>query len=578
MSKTIYLCFKNKELEEKLTSGKSFETLSERLTPENIRSSPPRIIKKNGIVAAIINPVRDSKLKNQSIFLGTLVSPSDEWHVPLSGVPDGNYAGFRGDAYTVEVLTDVVASRTIWYYHDSELFIASTSQRAIVFFLRSFSLNRNVIPWMLSSGRLGYNNSWDTRIKKMKGDSRLVLNRKTWTINIIENPVIFEPHNIDLDSQVKRLEGIYLDAFEGYDFDPNEWLLTLSGGHDSRLILMLLKNKKNLKCISWGRKESINDKQNDAYIARQLANYYNCEHLLFDIDIKVDLIENSLQRLLVSGEGRVDSITAYMDGMNTWKNIFEMNVSGIIRGDMGYNVRAVVNEEQVRKSNGIELMTDYSGSRTLERFGFPSQEIHTDLKKRRDESLTAYNHRLYHIYQLPHVYAALSDIKAAYIEVSNPLITKSIFAEIRRIPDKLLYYKKAHRTLIESLSPDIEFAVRTAPEDPRSILYHPRMVEFLKTKLTNDMDFNVLPRDFINLVTNNLHVFNKNNTMRSKLSMHGIKRSIRAMISKKNKQKLNAYIKKQLEYNSLALRSYIITETSKLLREDASALKVKNKD
>ena len=65
--------------------------------------------------------------------MGQLFEHSQTWWKPLQEYPDGSYAIFRERNDHVEIVSDVVGSRIIWYYKDDELFIASTSQRRILF-------------------------------------------------------------------------------------------------------------------------------------------------------------------------------------------------------------------------------------------------------------------------------------------------------------------------------------------------------------------------------------------------------------------------------------------------------------
>ena len=46
-------------------------------------------------------------------------------------------------------MSDILASRTIWYAMDENMLIASTSQRAIISFLGEFRLNRSAVAWSL---------------------------------------------------------------------------------------------------------------------------------------------------------------------------------------------------------------------------------------------------------------------------------------------------------------------------------------------------------------------------------------------------------------------------------------------
>ncbi|MCH6545042.1 MAG: hypothetical protein IH796_03475, partial [Deltaproteobacteria bacterium] len=54
-------------------------------------------------------------------------------------------------------------------------------------------------------------------------------------------------------------------------FDYSKWVLTLSGGYDSRRLLYLLPNPENIKTITWGLESSLGKKGNDATIAHDVA-------------------------------------------------------------------------------------------------------------------------------------------------------------------------------------------------------------------------------------------------------------------------------------------------------------------
>ena len=95
-----------------------------------------------------------------------------------------SYALFRRDENTVELVSDIVSSRTIWYVQTEKCITASTSQRAIVFFLQDFKPNKAVFSWMLSSGTVGPGLSWDSRIQCLSGNSLLFLGRSSWKLTI----------------------------------------------------------------------------------------------------------------------------------------------------------------------------------------------------------------------------------------------------------------------------------------------------------------------------------------------------------------------------------------------------------
>jgi hypothetical protein len=574
MSKLVYLCFRNQNIEQGLVSNESFKILEKRLLPDNIQPNPLKLISADKIIAAIFNPMKNIMIDGGSICLGSLMKPYGEWYKPLGDIPDGNYALIRSNEKYVEIISDVVASRTMWYYHDEDIFIGSTSQRAIIYFLKSFQINREAIAWLISSGRLGYGVSWDERIKKVDGDSCILLDRNTWKVSIKTVPVELHPDKITMEESAQRLLDIYIKTFDRYDLEPTDWILPLSGGHDSRLILLMMKEKQNLKCLSWGRFNALNDNQNDAYIAKILADHFGCEYMFYPIETKDEYIEQSLERFVINSEGRIDSITAYMDGFETWRKLFSLGVNGILRGDVGYNSRTFVNESQGRQLHKIRLISDYDRYIDFSRYDILPQKLPDVLKKQGTESLGTYNYRLHHLFNLPYNMAALNDIKLSYVEVNNPQLTRSILYEIRRIPDELLYNKKVHKMVVSKLSPNIGFAVRSAPEHPRDILHRPKTVEFIRTYLNNSDSSELVPNEFVRKITKGMSSFNDEKTIKSYLSSYNIKRKIKKMVSIKNKQILSAYVKAKPEYNVLALRLFIILKTYKMLKEDASTISI----
>ncbi len=162
----------------------------------------------------------------------------------MAGIPDGSYALFRSDENKVELITDIVGSRTIWYVQTEDAFIASTSQRAIVFFLQDFQPNEEAFSWMLSSGTLGPGLSWDKRIHSLEGNARLILDRSSWETEIKKEKVIYEPVDLPDEEHEIRLKKAMEETFDNLSIDFSKWILPLSGGFDSRAILLMLKNRQ----------------------------------------------------------------------------------------------------------------------------------------------------------------------------------------------------------------------------------------------------------------------------------------------------------------------------------------------
>lgn len=220
MAKLVLVCHRNFQ-----TDPIFFEkakVLCGRLKPDNISSDPPHLICREGIHIAVFNPKRVLPMTKDSVCMGQMIGPSNTWWKPLAAVPDGCYALFRTDASFVELLTDATASRTIWYVQTEETFIASTSQRAIVFFLNDFKPNSQASAWMLSSGSLGPGLSWDKRIEPLPPDSRLLLNRRSWEIQIKTEKVEFEPADLSETDHRSLLYDAICYSFDNLNLDLSD--------------------------------------------------------------------------------------------------------------------------------------------------------------------------------------------------------------------------------------------------------------------------------------------------------------------------------------------------------------------
>ena len=172
------------------------------------------------------------------MLLGGVIGAPGNWSDIGSEPPDGTYALVRYSSATVELLSDMTASRTLWYADDGERLVVSTSQRAVVALLGDFELDRGAVPWLVSSGSLGPDCSWDRRVRRLPGDSRLVLDRHTWRSSLERRPAVFAPVARSRNDHLARLrEALAWSCSGALDIDSGRWLLPLSGGVDSRLIL-----------------------------------------------------------------------------------------------------------------------------------------------------------------------------------------------------------------------------------------------------------------------------------------------------------------------------------------------------
>lgn len=510
------------------------------------------------------------------VLLGFLYEKhSVHWDEPRKIYPDGNYALFRANEDEIEVVSDCAATRTIWYYHDDELFIASTSQRAIIMFLESFSFDERVIPWLLSTGSLGPTFSWDRRIKRLQADTSLSIDRKGWNISLNQNPITFNEVNRRTEAHKEVLTNAItktVEFIENIDFD--QWVLPLSGGYDSRGILCFIKDgigtPDNLKAVTWGLEESLSEDGNDAKVAKDLAQTLGIQHGYYHTGISSDPIETIIDRFLFCSEGRIDHISGYMDGMDIWKQFYNDNIKGVIRGDEGFGWGAVSSELTVRISVGCGLCSDFKNlSHIIDECELPTQELPHDLQKVTGESLDAWRDRLYHSYRLPTILSALSDIKFSYVEQINPLLSKAILNAVRSLPDNLRTDKFLFKRIVESMSPTIPFATRGANASPKEILRNKAFADMLKSEISSDYSINLFGVKFKNLILKSIEVDEVRPGKQRK------RRNIKGFISSILPQSIKNILRDSVasptvDGNILAFRVFIIIKMHKMLVADSA--------
>jgi hypothetical protein len=438
------------------------EALNRKLAGDNIEPRPPAFVRRAGLSAAVLNPSGATRMHGASIAIGTLLDPRDDWHAPGAPLPDGSFALLRADDAKVELAADSVASRTLWYALTDHELIASSSQRAIVTLLGSFEPNRDALPWMLSSGTLGPTAAWDARLRRLQPGERVVLDRARWRLESKLTPCAFEADDSEShDAQLERLRAAVADACRRWSFDARKWVLTLSGGVDSRSLLCLLRDR-GIAAVTWGLPDSTEQKGNDAQIARQIATALGVPHRFFPIDSQAGAPDVVLNRFLATGEGRVARISGYVDGFRIWKTLFDEGYDGVIRGDEAFGSIPVSSPYAARWTSSLTTLADFFSAEERETFELPDQPLPERLERGRDETLATWRDRLYQQFRLPTLLAGLTDLKTAYVEVGNPLLARSVLECVRRLPDALRTEKQLWRDLVGALLPDVALATRVA--------------------------------------------------------------------------------------------------------------------
>lgn len=573
MAKLVYVCLRDKS--QTATAAGDVRAAVRRLRPHNLPDTEQTVLASDGIVVGIAGPSCLVSIRGTSVATGYLVD-AGAWEQPGTARPDGNYALFRCDDRVVEIVTDTLASRTVWYAMTEEMFVASSSQRAIVTLLRSFDFNPSVVPWMLATGTLGPGFSWDKRIQHLPGATTLALDRSAWTLHVHTEPIRFiaEPGSAEEFERrtVERLRHVIGSAQVA---DPR-WAMTLSGGVDSRVVLCLLQNRSGLRAVTWGLRSSLPNPINDARVAPRLARHFGLEYHYFETDLSEEPIDRVFSRFLAIGEGRTDRISAYADGFRLWGAIFDAGIRGILRGDEAFGERTVRNVADVRERAGLFLWSDFAGLRPLEQFGLPAQVIPPAFEQRVGESLATWRDRLQQQFRAPFVFGALHDLKLPYVEVNSPLLSNSLVEWTRRLPEELRTNKILLRRIAAHMIPNIRFSRVGALEPPGEIMKSPRVVEFLRDSLSGDGAGTAIPRELADYAIAGLTAARASRRRKAGRYIRLVARDWAPAWL--HFRRYNAPQVPVLARNRFAFRALLVSQGTRMLVQDADSLREAHSD
>lgn len=573
MSKSIYICSR-----ERISPSvdKRLHLICKKLAPDNIIPNAPKVMVNEYVAYGVMNPNNSTLVEmRNSLLIGHFFFKNKKWFEPLTEFPDGSYALYRDNESYCEIVSDPAASRTIWYYFDEDTFIASTSQRMIVMFIGSFEFDERVIPWMLSTGTLGPDFSWDRRIKQIPPDSSVILSKSEWSISVKSNPLEFKPVERSDEDHEKLLREAHKTTLGNLNIDYSKWILPLSGGYDSRAILCFLHatntNIQGLRTVTWGLGSSLTIKGNDAYVAKELANALNISHKYYQTDLSDEPIETIINRFVMVGEGRVDHLSAYMDGFKIWKTLFEDGIQGIIRGDVGFTGHEAFSSLKMRKNINCLLCSNFANLKYYSKYGFPSQNLPQRLQRQKGETLELWRDRLYHQYRLPIIMSALSDLKFSYTEQINPLLSRIILQQVRQLPDHLRTKKILLKKIVISLSPRVNFATDEAEASPIDVLTKKEMVILLKRELSSNYAKKILPSEFLKFILKGTNT--KEHASLVKSTLFSFKSSLTKNTSGFIKRTIRRVLRPNVDPNILAFRVLLIIKMNRILNEDKDLCK-----
>ncbi len=572
MSKVIYVYSRNPL---PASVANRLEDICSHLAPDNITPTPPRVLVKDNIAYGVMNPSDAILESGKSILLGRLIESDVKWEEAAQESLDGSFALFRNRENSFEVLSDPAGSRTIWYYLDKEVFVSSTSQRAITMFLGSFQFDEKVIPWMLSTGTLGPSHSWDRRIERVPPDSAVLLNKTEWSLSMTSNTRDF---SVSVRSQTEHEKGLR-EALENtihyLNLDFSTWVLPLSGGYDSRCILCLLRESaegiEGLRTVTWGLRSSSGLKSSDAYVANELANSLNVSNTYYHTDLSDEPLPKIINRFLLLGEGRIDHLSGYLDGFGLWKTLFEEGIRGVVRGDQSHSPHEVSSALTVRHSVGCALCSDFRNLRDYQQYGFPTQELPEELLHQDGDTLSQWRDNMCQGFFVPTIMASLSDLKLSYVEVITPLLSRMILQQIRQLPDHLRTGRILFREIVASLSPHVGFATYNATASLRNVLRQKEVVEMFQDELSSKSAKSIFPAPFLDDVLKGLSTDRV--AKKSKLGLPWLEDIGKKFVPRSTVNLvLDHLYSPTVSQNRLAFRLFLISRMISILNQDSNRL------
>ncbi|MEZ4849785.1 MAG: hypothetical protein R3B93_14455 [Bacteroidia bacterium] len=570
MSQFILYCRKL-DAQTRTITEKGLNNILSRLTPENLSPNPPYMVSHNGLLIGMLNPVDTVKIHPKAICLGQIYESDLQWSRMHAPAPNGTYALIRFDQNHIEVLADALATRSIWYYYDKDTFIASNSQRAIILLLQSFEPDRETISWMISSGTLGPFHSWDRRISMLPGSATFSLDRKSWKGKITRHPSRFTPEKGSYQSFKKKYTSILSNQIGKIEYDPSQWIFPLSGGYDSRALLMYSDSIKKLQSITWGRKEAIDIPYTDGYIGSQLARHFGISHSYHPIQQSTDTIEKTLGKFMEQGEGRTEGFSAYIDGFQLWEKLFEQGYSGYIRGDQPYAGDWARNVFEVREGSMMLLLEDIDKSKRFLEWGLKEQKIPEEFEQLPGEHIMDWKDRLCQLFSVPALYAPLTFLKSAYLETTNPFFHKKMIDFAYEIPFEIRLKKELFWKIIREKSPNIPFAHRSIDLSMDYLCYSKEVSRIIIDTLESSEAEALLPEKFITHILSQFKGSDHSFYNSPSISSPGMKKKLQAYIPKKYYRKF----RKLREYREAEVYqlAFMIVKMHELLTLDAAYLR-----
>lgn len=541
----------------------NYEHILQKLNPTNVSN---KLIKKDRLVVGVSAFNKGVKFTENYLALGAFFEFNISNTYFGASIPDGVEAMIRyNEKGDCEVLTNKLASRTLWYYFDEKELIVSTSQRAIINILGNYEYNELAASWLISAGNTGPGLSWDKRIKHIDYSEVVNLDFESWNLKTrkVHDVIISNEYN----TNALDFEKILTDSLSKITLPETKNIITLSGGYDSRFVMeMIKKNGIHIDAMTWGNQSSLLDKDTDGYIAQEVAKRRKVNFFFFDTAWNEnDSFDEFMVKFITAGEARIDHLSNYMDNFRMWDQISENGYELVVRSDEVFGWVPVADERNVRLLLEMCYINDYDNFKSLKEYGMPSFEIPERYLKGEDETLYSWRDRLFNIYRQTFVQAALHDLFYPYVEMVNPLFSDSVINAARKLNDKERTSKALYIKAISKYVDYMPTASRSSYPSRENALKSKWAVDYLNDRLNEPAAFSVASDEFLRYVKSNLKVneyLSNKNTSKLRTMVAGILPGSLKNLLRKN------YRKFDLDYNLVAFRIAMIMKWNEIINND----------
>lgn len=463
------------------------------LTPDDLHEASRHEVRREGShVQGTLNLPAHFPRHDLGLCQGKLYGEAGEWWRPGGPIPDGSFAMVREDAVSFEAVTDAAGSRTLWVYFDAERFAVSNSQRALTILAGRFEFDRAVVPWMVSGGHIGIGNSYSRLLRPLLAATMLTLDKAAWSLSERREPIGYTPVDRSHDEHFAALETAVRKTMASFDdTDAERSILSLSGGCDSRGIACLLPplaSGRPWSSFTNGPAASADTPGSDSVIGNEVARRVGLAHRFLPNPEPTEPADAVFARFVQFGEGRTDHFRNYLGGFGLLKMFFEEGRPVTIRGDVSFGLKAApLSEPDIRRSMDLAFCREIGNlAPHVEAFGLAGQRLPERCLRRPGESPETWRDRLYFESRFPTVLSALTETKAGYGDIVNPLLSTRVLRVAHSLPDVLRTNKALFQELVAKVGPDLPIARHNGASDVRGLMRRPEMQRLLRDSLGSE--------------------------------------------------------------------------------------------